>query len=251
MSDRSDRSDRPDHRDRHLRERLLAIMDRKHHARWPAFTKPGLRREQLAIHFGQEFATYVRDFPIFLARVLGHAPPESVRPALAANLYEEQTGGLSGGVDHPELFLRMIDGLGIDRTTITSAKLLPEAAIYRAYLDAVTEEPPWVVGAAVATIFVEGSVHEREELAGTRKHLPLDETIARHPMVVHYGCPPAAMGLVRAHRIVESGHRKDAWRMVLEHADRNEDAVVAAVQEASLRWHSYRDAVCDAAGIGA
>ncbi len=35
---------------------------------------------------------YVRDFPVLLARVLGQAPPDDVRRALAENAFEEQTG---------------------------------------------------------------------------------------------------------------------------------------------------------------
>lgn len=234
-----------------LRERLLTVMDRKHHRGWPAFTRPGLTREQLAIHFANEWGTYVRDFPVLLARVLGHGPPDEVRRPLAENIYEEQTGGLSGGVPHPELFLRMIDGLGIERSRVTDGELVPGARAYRAFLDHISRpEEPWVVGCAVLTIFVEGSVHERAELAGTRTHLPVEEAIDKHPMVAFYGCPRDAMGLVRAHRAVEGGHRKDAWQMVLSHADGHQNDIVAAVERASDLWHAYRDDVCSAAGIG-
>jgi pyrroloquinoline-quinone synthase len=232
-----------------LRERLLEIMDRKDHRGWPAFTRPGLRREQLAIHFAQEYGVYVRDFPILLARILGQGPPDDVRRALAENVYEEQTGGLSGGVPHPELFLRMIDGLGIARSAVADAELLPASRRYRDHLDAVSSRGPWVIGAAVLTIFVEGSVHERAELEGRRAQLPVEEAIAAHPMVAHYGCPTEAMGLVRAHRKVEGGHRDDAWRMVLGHAAGHEEAIVAAVTRASELWHAYRDGVCLAAEI--
>ena len=232
-----------------LHERLLSVMDGKHHAGWPAFTRRGLSRTQLAVHFGQEWAVYVRDFPVLLARLLGQGPPTEVRRALAENLYEEQTGGLSGGVAHPELFLRMIDGLGIDRGGLARAELLSASRAYRTFLDEVSASAPWVVGAAVLTIYVEGSVHERAELAGTRQHAPIEEAIARHPMVALYGCPPAAMDLVRAHRAVEGGHRKDAWRMVLEHAAGHEEAIVAAVERADRLWKSYRDGVCEAAQI--
>jgi len=232
-----------------LREALLSVMDRKHHAAWPAFTRPGLSKEQLSIHFAQEFAVYVRDFPVLLARVLGQSPPDGVRRALAENVYEEQTGGLSGGVSHPALFLKMIDGLGIDRRAIESATLLPASARYRAYLDDISSASPWVVGAAVLTIFVEGSVHERAEIEGARSLPPVEQAIAEHPMVKHYGCPPEAMGLVRAHRGVESGHRRDAWQMVLENAQGHEDAIVEAMDRVISLWLAYRDAVCVAAGI--
>lgn len=237
-----------------LRERLLSVMDGKDHWAWPTFTRPGLTRVQLAIHFRHEYHTYVRDFPVLLARLLGQGPPDDVRAALAANLYEEQTGGLSLGVSHPELFLEMMSGLGIDRATITSPSpaLEPEALEYRALLDRVSAQAPWVVGAAVLAIFVEGSVHERASLAGTRAELPVEQAIAEHSLVKHYGCDPGKMRLVRAHRAVEGGHRTDAWNMVLGHAPRAaavHQQIVDAVLEARTLWLAYRDGVARAMNI--
>ena len=40
--------------DEALRERLLGVMDGKHHVGWRAFTLPGLTRAQLAIDSGVE-----------------------------------------------------------------------------------------------------------------------------------------------------------------------------------------------------
>jgi pyrroloquinoline-quinone synthase len=235
-----------------LRERLLAVMDRKDHWAWPHLTRPGLTRSQLLAHFRHEYLVYVRDFPVLLARVLGQGPPDDVRRALAANLYEEQTGGLSFGVPHPELFLEMMDGLGLSSAHVASADppLEPEARAYRALLDRRSAEAPWIVGAAVLTIFVEGSVHERAELAGTRALPPVEDAIRAHPMVAFYGCPPDKLRLPRAHRAVEAGHRRDAWDMVLGHAgDDTAGAIVAAVEEAHAAWLAYRDGVARAMGI--
>lgn len=237
-----------------LRERLLAVMDGKDHWAWPTFTRPGLTRVQLAIHFRHEYHTYVRDFPVLIARLLGQGPPDDVRAALAGNIYEEQTGGLSLQISHPELFLEMMSGLGIDRTTITSASpaLEPEALEYRAMLDRVSAAAPWIIGAAVLTIFVEGSVHERASLAGTRQELPIEEAIAQHSLVRNYGCPPEKMQLVRAHRAVEGGHRADAWNVVLGHAPRRpelQDQIVEATIEARRLWLAYRDGVARAMNL--
>lgn len=237
-----------------LQERLLAIMDRKNHWAWAHLTGPGLTRDQLAVHFRHEYRVYVRDFPVLLARVLGQPPPAAVRSALAENLFEEQTGKLSLGVSHPELFLEMIDGLGIARAAIEdeSLPLEPEALAYRALLDRASAAPPWVVGAAVLTIFVEGSVHERAELEGRREMPPIEEALRAHPMVRHYGCPPERMRLARAHRAVEGGHRRDAWEMVLGHAPDEgplADAVASAVAAAHAAWMEYRDGVARAMGL--
>ncbi|HKQ68624.1 MAG TPA: iron-containing redox enzyme family protein [Polyangiaceae bacterium] len=235
-----------------LEERLLEIMDKKDHWAWAHFTRPGLTKDQLAIHFRHEFLTYVRDFPVLLARVLGQGPPQDAREALARNIDEEQTGHYSFGVSHPELFLQMMDGLGVDRASVLEGPLEPEALAYREQLDRYSASPPWFIGAAVVTIFVEGSVHERQERHGTRQALPIEEAIARHPIVRFHGCPPAAMRLARAHRAVEGDHRRDAWSVVFRHVPAAEGArasVVAAVGDAHRGWLRYRDGVARAMGL--
>jgi pyrroloquinoline-quinone synthase len=236
-----------------LEEKLLSIMDKKDHWAWKRFTGPGLTKEQLAVHFRHEFLTYVRDFPVLLARVLGQAPPDDAREALARNIDEEQTGHYSFGVSHPELFLQMMDGLGIPRSSVTEGPIEPEAAHYRSLLDRVSGSPPWFVGAAVVTIFVEGSVHERQERAGARSERPIEEAILAHPMVRFYGCPPEAMRLARAHRAVEGDHRRDAWDVLFRHIPAHrevEDEVLRAVADAHRAWLSYRDGVARAMGLG-
>ncbi len=229
-------------------------MDQKDHWAWPFLTKPGLSRAQLLAHFFHEYQVYVRDFPVLLARLLGQGPPDEVRRALSENIFEEQTGKLSLGVSHPDLFLEMMAGLGFAATDLEdrSRSIEPEARRYREFLNRVSAEGPWQVGAAVLTIFLEGSKHERLELEGKREHAPVDDAIALHPLVAHYGCPPENMRLVRAHRLVEGGHRDDAWNMVLAHVKGDaalEDRVVAEVEEAHRTWLGYRDGVARAMGL--
>jgi pyrroloquinoline-quinone synthase len=145
-----------------VREKLLTVMDRKHHWAWPFFAEGNVPLPRLLTHFQQEWEVYVRDFPVFLARILGHAPPDSVRSALASNLYEEQTGGISGTSAHPEMFLKMMEGCGFEPAAFERVLPLPAAKRYRDFLDRVSWDRPWVVGAAVLTLFVEGSARERE-----------------------------------------------------------------------------------------
>lgn len=237
-----------------LRERLLAVMDRKNHWAWPRFAAGEVPIERLLVHFRQEWATYVRDFPVMLARVLGMGPPDDVRMALAANIYEEQTGGISGSAPHPELFLRMMEGCGYTREAFARVELIPEAAAYRAFLDDVTYRAPWVIACAVLTIFVEGSVHERHEITqpAGRAVAPeeIERAIAQHPLVRVHGVPPAAMELVRVHRRVEGGHRHDAWNAVLAHArPEQHDLLVEHLERALALWTLYRDGVARACGI--
>ena len=236
-----------------LQERLLAIMDRKDHWAWPALTRPGLTKDQLLVHFRHEYQVYVRDFPVLLARVLGQGPPPRVRAALAENIFEEQTGKLSVGQPHPELFLEMMAGLGFSREDLESNEPLePEAIAYRSYLDEVSVGAPWTHGAAALTIFVEGSRHERADVEGTRQRLPIEQAIDEHPLVKHYGLSPERMRLQRAHREVEGDHRDDAWAMVLDHVPSSGpafDRVVDVVERCHALWLAYRDGVARAMGL--
>ncbi len=238
-----------------LRERLLAVMDRKHHWAYPALTQPGLGREQLLAHFRHEYLVYVRDFPVLLARALGVTPPiADVRAALAANLYEEQTGGLSHTDAHPTLFLEMMGGLGFNAGELAEDEgwLHPAARRYREYLRERSCASPWQAAVALLTVFVEGSVNERAELAGTFVRRVGDAAVREHPLVKLYGCPPEAMRLTTAHAAVEGGHREDAWTMVLTHAPEGTEAalaVMATCEEALGLWQAYRDGVAERMGL--
>src|SRR3990167_2665554 len=147
-----------------LREEILRLMDRKHHWALPSFADGTVTVDQLKRHFQQEYGVYVRDFPVFLARIHGQNPPAPVRRMLADNIYEEDTGGLSLGKSHPELFLTMMEGLGFAAKDFEQVRPLPASRAYRAWLDRISKQPTWVQGAAALTIFVEGRVKNRKEL---------------------------------------------------------------------------------------
>jgi pyrroloquinoline quinone (PQQ) biosynthesis protein C len=238
-----------------MRDELLALMDGKNHWAYPAFTRPGLTRDQLFVHFRHEYLVYVRDFPVLLARALGITSPlGDVRRSLAENLYEEQTGGLSGTAAHPELFLRMMAGLGFAPESFDDDDtwLHPAARRYRDFLVERASGAPWQTAVALLTIFVEGSVNERRELDGTFVRRTGEDAVREHPLVKHHGCPPEAMTLTRAHAQVEGGHRTEAWRVVLAHVKEGGHvarAVVATCEEALALWLAYRDGVAERMGM--
>ena len=236
-----------------LQERLLRILDRKDHWAWPWFAEGRLPLPRLLPHFQQEWDVYVRDFPQLLARVMGQSDtPQDARAMLAANIYEEQTGGLSGTTSHPELFLRMMEGCGFSRSDFARVRRLPAADAYRMFLDEISLLDRWVVGAAVLTIFVEGSVNERRELQKTspESDAEIEAAIRHHPLVRIHRVDPKFLELQRVHKKVEGGHRLDAWKMVLDHTPATlEDHVVQTVEMALERWLAYRDDVARACGI--
>ena len=231
-------------------EALLGVMEAKEHWAWPHFTQGRVRRELLHIHLEQEYATYVRDFPVLVARAYVICPIAEARRDLIENVFEEETGRLGAGRPHPELFLEYPRGLGMDLSRFERVELLPAARVYRDFLDRCTLHDGWDVAAAVTTLFLEGTKFDRGELVPGAPRRPTPE-LTDHPLVKHYGLPLEALALTRAHRSVEGGHRAAAWRNILDHVREpvRQQAVVGAMQGALERWLRYRDDVAAACGI--
>src|SRR5678815_2656856 len=114
-------------------------MERKTHWAWSQFTSGKVPRERLHLHFEQEYATYVRDFPVMLGWAYVQCPIPEVRRELAENLFEEETGGIVAGRPHPELFLEYPRGLGMDLARFDAIEHLPGARRYRDTLDELTQ----------------------------------------------------------------------------------------------------------------
>jgi hypothetical protein len=232
-----------------FQDALLQVMEAKDHWAWSAFTQGRVARDKLHIHLEQEYATYVRDFPVLVGWAYVQCPIPDVRRGLAENLYEEETGGLAAGRPHPELFLEYPRGLGLDMARFEDIELLPGAAAYRAYLDDSVQRHGWPVAAAIATLFIEGTKWDRGELDPSAPRRPAPP-LSEHPLVQHYGLPLAHLELTRVHRNVEGSHRQDAWRSVLGFTPASEHAhVIERMQGALAAWSAYRDDVAHACGL--
>jgi pyrroloquinoline quinone (PQQ) biosynthesis protein C len=224
-------------------------MEAKQHWAWPGFTSGKVPKHLLHIHFEQEYATYVRDFPVLVGWAYVQCPIAEVRRELAANLYEEETGGLVAKRPHPELFLEYPRGLGMDLSRFAHVELLPASRHYRDTVDDLVRGRGWEIAAAVTTLFIEGTAYERGEVDSAAPKRP-EPPLAQHPLVVHYGLPIEALALTKAHRQVEGEHRSSAWAMLLDHVpEATRPLVVAAMQTVLLAWQGYRDAVAESCGL--
>ena len=225
-------------------------MDRKVHWAWPGFTSGLVARERLHVHLEQEYAVYVRDFPVLVARAYVACPHAVARRELIANVYEEETGGLAAGRPHPELFLEYPRGLGMDLSRFEAVDLLPEARRLRDVIDRATLELGWEAAAAVTTLFLEGTANERRDIDPTRGAAVEPPPLEDHPLVKHYGLAIERLALTKAHRSVEGDHRRSAWMVILDWvAASARPGVVSAMHDTLSAWLSYRDAVAAACGL--
>lgn len=232
-----------------FREQLLLVMEAKDHWAWPYFTSGRVPKALLHHHLEQEYATYIRDFPVMVGRVYVQCPVPEVRRSLAENLYEEETGGLVAGSPHPKLFLEYPRGLGMDLGRFEHVQLLPAAKSYRNFLDEASKGRGWDVAAAVVTIFVEGTKDERAAIDPVVPKIP-PAPLEEHPLVKHYGMPLEHLALTKAHRRVEGNHRAAAWAAILDHVTpTRRGTIIRAMEEALDHWLNYRDAVAAVCGI--
>lgn len=237
-----------------LRERMLEIIGRKQHWSTAYFNGSSATKPQLNIYFRQDYAVYIRDFSVLLARIIGKNPPWCVRRHLATTIYEEETGGLSLGKPHQELFLQMMMGLGYQRAEFRDVELLSRSYAYREWLDAVCAQKEWIAGAAVLTVLVGGSANDREDVFGSRQprsSAESEELVRKHPLVMYHGLHSEHMDLVRAREMVEPCNRSAVYNLIVEEAvgSGTQSLVLEQLEKGLAMWHQYRDGVAQACGV--
>jgi len=238
----------------HFRDKLLAIMDRKDHWAGPLFTGPQITKAQIEAHYRQEYAVYLRDFPVFLSRIHGKNPPRPVRTELARWLFEEDTGGLTLGQSHSDLFLTMMLGLGFERAHFRDVNLLSESRAYREWLDSMTTTGDWLTALAVVTLLVAGSAQDRQEILHPFPAKDADQIeamVQKHSLVVNHGIDPKYLDLIRVQLMVEAGNRQAAWRTVVTYATGavDQQLILDAMQEGLTLWLRYRDGITRYCGL--
>ncbi|WP_237055849.1 iron-containing redox enzyme family protein [Microbulbifer sediminum] len=232
-----------------FKDSLLRVMERKVHWSQSALEGGQVPAGRLHILLEQEYGVWVRDYPIFLGRAYVQCPLCKVRRELAENLYEEETGKISGSAPHAELFLEYPRGLGMSLERFRHPQLLPQAAAFRALLDEATSGHGWAVATAVTTLFLEGTQHERCVIEPGH-HKPPVPRAHHHPLVKYYGLPVSCLALERAQRAVESAHRKGAWHLMLDFVDERErPAVLQWMGHVLHGWLHYRDELAEACGL--
>ncbi len=90
------------------------------HPFYRAWNEGGLSRETLR-EYAKQYYAHVRFFPRYVSAVHASCDDIRVRQLLLENLIDEDRGD----DNHPELWMRFADGLGVDRGAVRDADLLP------------------------------------------------------------------------------------------------------------------------------
>jgi pyrroloquinoline-quinone synthase len=186
-------------------------------------------REQLKI-FAAQFFLQVVEFPRAVSALHTNCPHPEERRKLAENLYEEETGSISGSASHPELFLRFSRALGLTDDEMWRGRPLPGTAALIDWFELSSRNRPFVEGAAAITLAAEGQV--------VGKFGPF----ARH-LERHYGLSPEQVSFWDVHEQADADHSDVGDHIVMRFAtsDDVQRAVLDAIDHSLAMWWQFFD----------
>jgi pyrroloquinoline-quinone synthase len=132
--------------------------------------------------YAKQYYAQVHAFPAYVSAVHSHCEDLDVRRILLENLNEEEQG-----VDnHPELWLRFAEGLGVSRKDVGEADLLPETKKSVEELKSVTQSDNYLEGLAALYAY-ESQIPEvsRTKREGLKTFYDLDDARAVSFFTVH------------------------------------------------------------------
>jgi len=168
--------------------------------------------------YAKQYYAHVKAFPTYVSATHSHCDDVAVRQMLLENLIEEERGDNN----HPELWLRFGEGLGLTRDEVKGAELLPSTVDSVNRLKALTQSEDYRRG--VAALYAYES--QIPEVARTK----------RSGLAEFYGIEDGrAVSFFTVHEAADEWHRETELEVLSEacESDADREAVVAAAGEAS------------------
>ena len=125
----------------------------------------GRLTKKLLQQYATQYYPHVKAFPQYLSRLHSHCPTDSGRQMLLGNLNEEE----AGDCNHPELWRRFAEGLGVKRTQLEGTINASSQELYQKFFKLCGGDYPTGLGALYA---YESQVPEVAEIKidGLKKH---------------------------------------------------------------------------------
>ena len=200
------------------------------HPFYVAWTEGKLSKAVLA-EYAKQYYAHVRAFPTYVSAVHSQCEEVAIRQELLENLIEEERGE----ENHPELWLRFAEGLGVSREEVRNAQLLPATEDSVARLKALTRSEDYREGLAALYAY-ESQIPEvaRTKREGLKSFYQMDDE--------------RAVSFFRVHEGIDVLHQKVEQQILSEKcetADQKERAIAAAKESAKALW-SFLDGVTEA-----
>lgn len=202
------------------------------HPFYRAWNEGRLGRRTLAEYAKQYFA-HVRAFPTYVSAVHSRCDDLEARRLLLENLVEEE----QGPDNHPELWLRFAEGLGVSREEVEATELLPSTVESVRRMKEIAQSDDWGDGLAALYAY-ESQVPEvaRTKREGLRAFYGIDDD--------------RTVSFFRVHETADVEHREQERSLMLRRAatpDAQEARLAAAGAAAEALWH-FLDGVLEAYG---
>ncbi len=141
------------------------------HPFYKLWSEGKLSRHTLA-EYAKQYYAQVRAFPAYVSAVHSHCEELDIRRLLLENLIEEE----QGVNNHPELWLRFAEGLGVGRSEVGSAELLPETIESVKRIKKLTQSEDYLKGLAALYAY-ESQIPEvsRTKREGLKKFYDIDD----------------------------------------------------------------------------
>jgi pyrroloquinoline-quinone synthase len=191
------------------------------HPFYIAWTEGKLSKSILA-EYAKQYYAHVRAFPTYVSAVHSRCDDLAARQVLLENLIEEERGP----ENHPELWLRFAESLGVARGAVQNAELLPATSRSVARLKSLTQSEDYLE--ALAALYA----YESQIPDGARtKRIVLKE---------FYGITgERAVAFFRVHEGIDVLHQQIEKEILKQHCQSATDqsrAVAAAKHAARALW---------------
>ncbi|MBI3246404.1 MAG: CADD family putative folate metabolism protein [Deltaproteobacteria bacterium] len=207
--------------DTHIQERHL--LTHPFYRSWSAGTL-SLRALQ---EYSKQYYRHVEAFPTYVSAVHANCPSLPIRQHLLENLIDEERGT----ENHPELWLRFAEALGVQRDDVLSAAPLPQTTALVQTFRTLTRESSYLAG-TVALLAYEAQVPEVAEakIAGLRQFYRVNDQ--------------RGLAFFQVHLQADRCHAETARRILREQiTPENTDEVVTAGEHALAALWGMLDGV--------
>jgi pyrroloquinoline-quinone synthase len=211
---------------------LAAVMQHSmlKHPFYVAWSKGKLSREVLQ-EYAKQYYAHVRAFPTYVSAVHSHCDDIETRQMLLENLIEEE----QGAENHPELWLRFAESLGVTRDEVRNAELLPATKDSVARLKQLTQSADYREGLAALYAY-ETQIPEvaKTKRAGLKEYYGIDEE--------------RGVSFFRVHESIDLFHKEVEQRILAKECSTAEDKerVTAAASAGAQALWSFLDGVTEA-----